>query len=261
MYVCMYVCMHACMHACMDVCLSVCLYVCMYVCMYVCNGWTVSSGSEMEVVYCAIRHVLADLQEQGLQLSLGETAIILELRGAGAAICMRKYLVERTDKPGRYMKFVIQGEAVYVKLQDHHVYLGAQIGFQKFEQDTNKYRLGLAKGAFSRLAPILKCRTISLKIRLHLWQGTVLPTMLHGLDCMGLTIAEAGKMISVYYQHARAIAKSFSMITRETNTDFARRLGLANPIERLLKAIARRQWMDPLTLHFNPTRPATARMA
>ena len=35
------------------------------------------------------------------------------------------------------------------------------------------------------------------------------------------------------------------MITRETNTDFARRLGLANPIERLLKAIARREWMDP----------------
>ena len=160
--------------------------------------WTVSSGSEMEVVYRAIRHVLAGLREQGLQLSLEKTAIILELRGAGAAICMRKYVVERTDKPGRCMKFVIQREAVYVKLQDHHVYLGTQIGFQKFEQDTNKYRLGLAKGAYSRLAPIFKCRTISLKIRLHLWQGTVLPTMLHGLDCLGLTIAEAGKMISVY---------------------------------------------------------------
>ena len=192
-------------------------------------GWTVSSGSEMEAVYRAIRHVLAGLQEQGLQLSLEKTAIILELRGAGAAICMRKYVVERTDKPGRYMKFVIHGEAVYVKLQDHHVYLGAKIGFQKFEQDTNKHRLGLAKGAYSRLAPLLKCRTISLKIRLHLWQGTILPTMLHGLDCLGLTIMEAGKMMSVYYQHARAIAKSFSMITRETNIAFARRLGLADP--------------------------------
>ncbi|CAE7339472.1 unnamed protein product, partial [Symbiodinium necroappetens] len=78
-------------------------------------GWTVSSGSEMEAVYRAIRHVLAGLQEQGLQLSLDKTAIILELRG-------------------RYMKFAIHGEAVYVKLQD-----------------TNKHRLGLAKGAYSRL--------------------------------------------------------------------------------------------------------------
>ncbi|CAE7360998.1 Pol [Symbiodinium sp. KB8] len=43
--------------------------------------WTVSSGSEMEVVYRAIRHVLAGLREQGLQLSLEKTAIILELRG------------------------------------------------------------------------------------------------------------------------------------------------------------------------------------
>ncbi|CAE7501552.1 unnamed protein product, partial [Symbiodinium necroappetens] len=109
----------------------------------------VSSGVEMEVIYRAIRHILAGLKEQGLQLSLEKTAIILELRG-------------------RYMKFVINGEAVYVKLQDHHVYL-----------------------------------------------GTVLPTMLHGLDCLGLTTIEGKVTIMEQSQAMETDQQQLEAATKE----------------------------------------------
>ncbi|CAE7332469.1 unnamed protein product [Symbiodinium microadriaticum] len=200
-------------------------------------GWTVSSGQEMATVYRAIRHILEGLGKQGLQLSLDKTVIVLGLKGTGAATCLKRYVVERAGMQGQFMKFQIGGEAAYVKIVKQHLYLGAQISFQKYEQATAKHRMGLAKGAYTRLAPVLKCRTIPLKLRLHLWQGTILPTLLHGLDSLGLLPTEAAQMMTVFYQQARAIAKSFSMYTHETNMQFAQRLKLASPLRRLLKAI------------------------
>ncbi|CAE7215730.1 unnamed protein product [Symbiodinium sp. KB8] len=207
-------------------------------------GWTISSGQEMAVTYRAIRHILESLGKQGLQLSLDKTVIVLGLKGPGAAACIKRYVVERAGMPGQFMKFQIGGEAAYVKIVKQHLYLGAQISFQKYEQATAKYRMGLAKGAYTRLAPVLKCRTVPLKLRLHLWHGTILPTLLHGLDCMGLLPTEAAQMMTIFYQQARAIAKSFSMYTHETNMQFARRLKLASPILRLLKAIDNRAMTD-----------------
>ena len=207
-------------------------------------GWTISSGQEMAMVYRAIRHILDGLGKQGLQLSLDKTVIVLGLKGPGAATCLKRYVVERAGMQGQFMKFQIEGEAAYVKIVKQHLYLGAQISFQKYEQATAKYRMGLAQGAYTRLAPVLKCRTVPLKLRLHLWQGTILPTLLHGLDCLGLLPTEAAQMMTIFYQQARAIAKSFSMYTHETNMQFARRLKLASPLRRLLKAIDLRAKTD-----------------
>ena len=207
-------------------------------------GWTISSGQEMAVTYRAIRHILESLGQQGLQLSLDKTVIVLGLKGPGAAACIKRYVVERAGMQGQFMKFQIGGEAAYVKIVKQHLYLGAQISFQKYEQATAKYRMGLAKGAYTRLAPVLKCRTVPLNLRLRLWQGTILPTLLHGLDCMGLLPTEAAQLMTIFYQQARAVAKSFSMYTHEPNLQFARRLRLANPIQRLMQAIDNRARTD-----------------
>ncbi|CAE7365546.1 unnamed protein product [Symbiodinium sp. KB8] len=103
-------------------------------------GWTVSSGQEMATVYRAIRHILEGLGKQGLQLSLDKTVIVLGLKGTGAATCLKRYVVERAGMQGQFMKFQIGGEAAYVKIVKQHLYLGAQISFQKYEQATAKHR-------------------------------------------------------------------------------------------------------------------------
>ena len=203
-------------------------------------AWKLLSGRDLELAYEGMRQVLRGLKRRGLQVSVTKTVIILELLGPGAANHIKRYVVELPDKDGQFVKFLIEGEAVYVQVVQQHVYLGACISYRKFEQDTFARRATLTRNTFSRLEPILKCRQVPMKLRLLLWQGTVLPTLLHGLDTMGLPPKEAQQLLVLFYKQVRSIAKSFSMFTHESNTQLAVRLGLPDPLSRLLQAVERR---------------------
>ncbi|OLP84381.1 LINE-1 retrotransposable element ORF2 protein [Symbiodinium microadriaticum] len=202
--------------------------------------WQVLRASDMERSYRAMRTVLQGLEERHVQVSLEKTVAIIDLQGPGAKKCLDRYLVRRPRCEGLFLKFMIAGEARYVKVKPSHTYLGVSISYKKPEQETAKLRLDLATGTFRRLKKILACRDVPLKLRLQLWQGTVLPTMLHGVDSMGLPLKEANQIMIVYFKQVRSVAKSFSMFTHETNQDLAKRLGLADPLQRLLQALDRR---------------------
>ena len=204
------------------------------------SSWQVFHAVDMERIYRAMRTVLQGLEERHVQVSIDKTVAIVELRGPGAAKCLERYLVSRPNHEGRYFKFVIAGEPRYVKVVPQHTYLGVIIGYKKPEQETAKHRRDLATGAFRRLKKILTCRDVPLKLRLQLWRGTVPPTLLHGLDSMGLPAKEAHQLLVLFFKQARSVTKSFSMFTRETNQDLARRLGLADPLARLQQALDRR---------------------
>ncbi|CAE7827973.1 unnamed protein product [Symbiodinium sp. CCMP2592] len=187
-------------------------------------GWTIRTGRDMEDAYNSMKHVLKGLRDRGVLVSIEKTVALIELQGPGAAACLSRYLVERPQWKGKFLKFTIHGMTEYVKVVAKHTYLGMIISFKKHDQETAKHRMDLAKGAYSRLAATLKCRDVSVKLRLLLWQGTILPTLLHGLDCTGLPQHEASQMMVMYFKQARAIANSFSMFTHESHQDFARRL-------------------------------------
>ena len=202
--------------------------------------WQVLQASDMERSYRAMRTVLQGLEERHVQVSLDKTVAIIDLQGPGAKKCLDRYLVRRPRHEGLFLKFMIAGEARYVKVKPSHTYLGVSISYKKPEQETAKLRLDLAMGTFRRLKKILTCRDVPLKLRLQLWQGTVLPTMLHGIDSVGLPLKEANQLMTVYFKQVRSVAKSFSMFTHETNQDLAKRLGLADPLQRLVQALERR---------------------
>ena len=203
-------------------------------------SWQVFHAADMERIYRAMRTVLHGLEERHVQVSIDKTVAIVELQGPGVAKCLERYLVCRPNHEGRYFKFVIAGQPRYVKVVPQHTYLGVIIGYKKPEQETAKHRRDLATGAYRRLKKILTCRDVPLKLRLQLWQGTVPPTLLHGLDSMGLPAKEAQHLLVLLFKQIRSIAKSFSMFTRETNQALARRLGLPDPLERLQQALDRR---------------------
>ena len=207
-------------------------------------AWKLHSGRDLENAYAAMRHILRCLKHRGLQVSVAKTVILLELLGPGAEHHLHRIRVTHPTEEGLFVKFLIAGEAVYVKIVKQHVYLGVCISYGKFEQDTYRRRADLARSAFTRLAPVLKCRNVSLKLRLLLWQGTVLPTLLHGLDTMGLPLKEAQQLKVLYYKHARSLANSYSMFTHESNAQLANRLRLTDPITRLIKAVERRAATD-----------------
>ena len=200
-------------------------------------SWLIRTGRDVEKAYAAMKRVLRGLHSRGLRVSTDKTVIMLALQGPGSEQCLRRYLVERPGEEGKFFKFTLETVT-------QHTYLGVQISYRKFEQATFRHRLSLAQGTFARLSSILKCRAIPVKLRLQLWQGTVLPTLLHGLDSVGLQLPEIQTMLTVFFQQSRSIAKSFSMFTHESNHDFALRLKLPDLLQRLGRAIQRRGWLD-----------------
>ncbi|OLP87071.1 LINE-1 retrotransposable element ORF2 protein [Symbiodinium microadriaticum] len=158
--------------------------------------WQVLQASDMERSYRAMRAVLQGLEEKQVQVSFDKTVAIIDLQGPGARKCLDRYLVRRPRCEGLFLKFMIAGEARYVQVKTRHTYLGVSISYKKPEQETATLRLDLATGTFRRLKKILTCRDVPLKLRLQLWQGTVIPTMLHGLDSVGLPPKEASQLMT-----------------------------------------------------------------
>ena len=187
-------------------------------------AWEIHKGLDLEVAYVTMKHILGALKKFGLQISLDKTVILLAIRGPQAQKLLQRYVVDMPQGP--CVRFVINGEATHVKIVQSHVYLGAVIGYHKFEADTLRHRMTLAKGVYSRLSSILRHRSVPLRLRLLLWQGCVWPTLLHALDTSGLPGKELHAMQVLLIKQARSIAKSHSMLTKETNRSIIDRLCL-----------------------------------
>ena len=164
--------------------------------------------------------------------------ILMEVRGPLAQKALQRYVVNMPQ--GKCVKFVIDGEATQIRIVQHHVYLGAVRGYHKSEAETPQHRLKLAKGVYSRLGSILRHRSVPLHLRLILWQGCVWPTLLHALDSSGLPGKELHAMQVLLVKQARSIARSHSMLTKETNRSIIDRLCLPDPVRRLQQALDRR---------------------
>ncbi|CAE7220363.1 unnamed protein product [Symbiodinium sp. CCMP2592] len=199
-------------------------------------AWQVGSGLELEAAYAAMKHILHSLRRFGLQISADKTVILMELRGLHAHKALQRYVVDMPQ--GKCVKFLLDGEATYIRIVTSHVYLGAVIGYHKFETDTLQHRMKLAKGVYSRLGNILRHRSLPLRLRLLLWQGCVWPTLLHALDSSGLPGKDLNTMLVLLLKQARSIARSHSMLTKETNRSIIDRLRLPDPVRPITAPVA-----------------------
>ena len=142
------------------------------------------------------------------------------------------------------MRFMIHNQRIDVRIVTKHVYLGVVISYRKFEMDTIKHRLDIAKGQFARLKPVLKCQAVPLKLRLHLWKACLPATLLHGIVATGFPEAGAKLIVTLMVQQIRQIAKSHSMWTHETNSEIMHRLGIIHPAQALERALRCQQRAD-----------------
>ncbi|CAE7752443.1 unnamed protein product [Symbiodinium sp. CCMP2456] len=219
-------------------------------------AWTIREGRDLEKAYEAMKYILTFLAGHGLTISPDKTVIVLELQGAHAAKALDRYVVQKPQ--GKCFRFMIHEQPLHLKIVSEHVYLGAVIGFRKFEQATVKHRLTLARNTFSRLGVILRNRSVPLKLRLQLWQGCVWPTLLHALDCTGLPLRELQQVNTQLVKQARSVANSHSMLTKETNEAFIQRLKLTDPVRRLQNAITQREALDQWLM--GPLAPGEAQL-
>ena len=173
--------------------------------------------SSFDKAYTAIKHILQVLQQRGLSISTDKTVILLDIRGKHAKKALRRYVV-KTGK-GRCLRVRLGSQCLDLKIVTSHVYLGVKISFRNFEMETAQYRSQLARNAFCRLKNILCCQAVPQHLRLRLWQSCIPPSLLHGLDCAGITDVIAGKIRSLVTQQLRQMIKSYSMFTHEANED------------------------------------------
>ena len=92
---------------------------------------------------------------------------------------------------------------------------------------------------------------------MQLWKACIPPCLLRGLDCTGIPATEARQLATLLVQQARAIAKSYSMFTRESNAHFMARLKVAHPADTVGKALTDRTLMDAW-LTFNLARRSSS---
>ena len=211
-------------------------------------AWMIRSGAALERAYCGIK-------AHKLQVSVDKTVVLVELKGTKASALLRKYTIQ-TDR-GTFMRFRINHGNVDIKIVASHTYLGMCISYRKFEQETVAKRVKLAQAQFARLKSILKCQAVALPLRMQLWKACIPPCLLRGLDCTGIPATEARQLATLLVQQARAIAKSYSMFTRESNAHFMARLKVAHPADTVGKALTDRTLMDAW-LTFNLARRSSS---
>ena len=200
-------------------------------------GWTIDSVQSPYRAYQEATIVLRTLHEHGLQVSADKTVILLELRGKHSKKAMGKYIV-KTHR-GRCLRFCFANQRMDLRIVNSHVYLGACISFRKFEQESVNHRVKIAKGSFARLKSVLTSRVVPLHKRLELWRSCVVTTLVHELDNMVLSHAQANKLRVLTVQQVRQIAKSYSMFTKESNDELMERLSIKDVVEVIAGAFVR----------------------
>ena len=126
-----------------------------------------------------------------------------------------------------------------LRIVQSHIYLGVCISYKKFEQESVNHRMKIAKSSFGRLRSILTCRAVPIAKRLELWRSCVISTLIRGLDVMVLSTAQAGRLRSLAIQQARQIAKSYSVVTRESNDEFMERFALRDVVDMIAATFVR----------------------
>ena len=196
--------------------------------------WELGSYKQCRQVGLDIDMIFSVLKAQGLQINPDKSHFLVEVRGSDAEKWLRKHKVKRKDGDGwafRFNLFTKEEVPIAKKVK----YLGVIVSYHSFEDETLSYRMDLAQAHRNRLAKVLQGRGgLGLAQRRRIWQVCVQTSQTYGLAAVGLTAAGLRKLHIQTLKHIRAFAKSPRHISRESDQDLLRRLGIANPHETLL---------------------------
>ena len=206
-------------------------------------SWTVSLFCLLCYMPLACRPVTPN-QRQSLHCTL---------RGTLSPQVRRRFI--RPTPDGKVLQIQGSHQNLTIPLRSQFTYLGAQVSYHAFENQTLQYRLDKGTAAYSRLGSVLKARHhLNAQQRVCLWQSCVWSTISYGLTTCGLTPAGHKSLETTVLRHLRAILRVPVHLTHTTNADVARQAGVGLPhaiLNRLLDTESDRkqasEWFDPLT--------------
>ena len=195
--------------------------------------WCVQSRTQVNNAVTNMGKVLDVLEAFGMIVNLSKSVVLLRLSGRQAKTIKKKLLIKTSQ--GLCIRVPrSNGTFTMLPVVSQHVYLGIQISYHNFEDQTVTHRLKIGRTTFLRLrAWLVKRHTFPLHLRLALWSACVRSASIYGLQATGLTSAGALKLHRQFAGDLRKIARSPNYISRETTADLCTRLGVPLPLHRL----------------------------
>ena len=226
--------------------------------------WEFQTTADVHHAVKQLRHLLTCLNDLGLKINCGKSAILLRLKGPGADKILSKYLRRTGKGPFFTVKTIDNQHCFSFPVVAKHAYLGCIISYGSFEDETLHRRTVQCQTLFRQLRPILCDRRChSLQARLNLYDLGVQASLNYGSMVAGLTRKGALKYHALVMQHIRIMARSPRHITRESNVQLMTRLGRELPLHHFsrlhqrwsMKFEERRRFLiaDHDVLHFIPS--------
>ena len=182
---------------------------------------------------CQVETLLETLTKAGLNINDAKTQVLLKLSGSKA----KQVLRELTDKKQgqAYLRVAALWRRRYLPIRAKARYLGAQVSYESFEDDTVHHRLTAARAAFGRLRQILTSRSsLSLTSRVGLWNACIGTCLYYALDSSGITINGLQKVRVLVQKQLRAISRTPTHITHVSNQELLSQLGVEEPGSHIL---------------------------
>ncbi|CAE7721805.1 unnamed protein product [Symbiodinium sp. CCMP2592] len=188
--------------------------------------------------------IIQYLQDQGLQVSMDKTVVLMRIAGTRSSMAMAKHTYKRKDREGNeqlYIKIPTEHATLHLPVVKEHKYMGIMATYYGFEDCTLSHRISAAKNAYTRLKPFLRSRKrLSLPGRLRMWWTCVWSALRYALPSIGVTSSGATTLRGLIATHMRALAVSPRHITGENTDTLFARLGVDDPVH-MITALARTQ--------------------
>ena len=200
--------------------------------------WQIESPRSLDQAMFELGALMQTLEDMGMTLNDSKAKALLTLRGLKYQACRKKWSTRHKNRP--LLKFVHGEASRSIPLVQHCEYLGAIISYDNYETRTVRHRLQKARTRYWQLQKLLSTRRgMRVAQRLQMWQATIKPTLLYGLECLPLSSALRHEVTSFAMKHIRAIAANQSHITHTSDAELLQQHKVCSISDSLLSAIRR----------------------
>ncbi|CAE7254236.1 unnamed protein product, partial [Symbiodinium sp. CCMP2592] len=193
--------------------------------------WRFQSFEQFEAIMQEVCQVFACFRKFHMKINLEKSKAILKMVGT-LKHKVRKAFIRKTNV-GHRLLLSPRNPDKWLALVPSTEYLGTIVSYQQFELQTMRHRISKANGRRWALASFLHSRRISVKLKLRIWQSSVLSSLLYGLSTCGLTGDQVEGIQRVIMKHVRAIISNQAHLTGDKHETIIRRYHIPLAVDLL----------------------------
>ena len=197
-----------------------------------------------------LAHILRTFQAYGFNINMQKSVVLFRAVGRAVPAFTRKWIKRNSHGP----RLLLPDMPFTLLMVSKTTYLGIILSYRAWETDIVNRRVQAAQMCFHVLKKWFTAQVIPSTIRFRLYHQCIVPTLMYGINEMGITAKGFRKAISTINVHFRRMVRSPVHLIHELTQDFFQRLNQTPPwilIKshncRLLQALAtkRQQAVDP----------------